>query len=68
MSIEGLLMTGILLLGSLALLGPLAQRRESPQVQEHGLPDNRDLISARNQHARRRFSRSWPVERRSQFQ
>lgn len=67
MGIEGLLMTGILLLGTLALLGPMGHQRVSSELQDRGLPDNREIGVARNRYARIRFSRNWPQTRRSQF-
>lgn len=67
MSLETIILATILLLGGLAVFGPLAGRMALSELPQRALPDNREMINARNRHARRRFSRNWPEERRSQF-
>ena len=67
MGIEIIILTSILLLGGLALLAPVGSRLAVSDMPQPLLPDNREMIAARNRHARRRFSRNWPQTRRSQF-
>ncbi|MEZ5337506.1 MAG: hypothetical protein R3F46_04505 [bacterium] len=67
MGIEGTVLAIILVLGGLAVLGPVGSRLALSDMPQRNLPDNRDLVAARNRHARRRFSRNWPEERRGQF-
>ncbi|MCB1187664.1 hypothetical protein KDL29_10915 [bacterium] len=67
MGIEGTILAIIVVIGGLAVLGPVGNRIAVSELPQRNLPDNRDIIAARNRHARKRFSRNWPEERRSQF-
>jgi hypothetical protein len=67
MNMEGLILAIVLLLGGLAILGPMGSGMRLPTAEQPVNVDNREISAARNRYARIRFSRNWPQRRRSQF-